>query len=251
MFKAKSKRHLFSWDEIKIDNPRFLKFLRNFDINETALSIEKIDNDRIINIFSENKHLLLSLDNERTKAILKIDDFREIEYAAKKENGKLNIYPKPKVNDLIDRWILPVNKYHFKIWVNSTNDVYYHPSIGIGLGTISKPNIFSYAMLNDISVQRFENALKESIDNYKNIKIINNTKDRKILWERKIEVDKLKKISIILSVVQNEEKKSINLMLNSKAFLYTDLYPEDIDWILTTISIAKNNLEDMHNHEAK
>lgn len=71
------------------------------------------------------------------------------------------------------------------------------------------------------------------------------------LWERKKELDKFRKISIIVSVITKEENISINLMINANAFLYVDLYPDDIDWILTTLSIAKNTLETMLSQELK
>ncbi len=123
------------------------------------------------------------VNREKTKATLKIDDFKTYEYRARMENGRLYIYPRPKVNDLGDKWVRPLNKYHLKLWTHSTNSVYSHTSIGIGLGTISKPNIFTFAVLDNNSVQWFENALKESIKIYENSKktTIKFT-DRLILW---------------------------------------------------------------------
>lgn len=244
--KEKSKKYLFCWTEItKKDSTKFAKFLRNFGINSDTAKIEKINNGRTIQISSEKNHLSFSLNNERTKATLKIDDSRTYEFIVKMENGKLNVYPKLKVNELIDRWILPINKYNLKIWIHSTNGAYSFPSIGIGLGTIFKPNIFTFAVLDENSVQWFESVLKESIDIYdKNKKSKHNAAERLILWEKKKELDKLRKISIALSVIKKMDSASINLMVNSSsAFLFTDLYPDDVDWILTTLSIAKNKLE--------
>jgi hypothetical protein len=213
-------------------------------VDGVTANLERTDNDTTINISSEKNHLSLSLNSEKTKATLKIDDFQTYEFSAKKENGKLYIYPKPKVNDLIDKWVLPLNKYHLKLWTHATNSVYSHTSIGIGLGTIYKPNIFTFAVLDSNSVQWFESALKESIEIYeKNKKIKNKSEDRLTLWEKKREIDKLRKISISLSIVKRKDNTSIVLMINSKAFLYTDLFPDDIEWLLTTLSIAKNSLE--------
>lgn len=212
-------------------------------MKEEIVRIEKVDNGRVINVFSEKDHLSFSLNNGKTKATLKINGFKTYEYTAKMENGQINIYPKPKISDLVDRWSLPINKYNLKIWIHSANNIYNHPSIGIGLGTISKPDIFSFAVLDNNSLQWFENALKESLEKYKNEKSNKRNEDRLILWENNKELDKLRKISIGLSVVKNNGNKSINLMVNSKAFLYTDLYPDDIEWILMTLSIAKHNLE--------
>jgi hypothetical protein len=244
LIKERPKKYLFCWNEItKKDSTRFLKFLHNFGVNEGTVKIEKVENGRVINIFSEKNRLSFSLDNEKTKVTLKINDFKTYEYIAKMENGQINIYPKLKIRDLVDKWILPINKYNLKIWIHSTSNVYNHPSIGIGLGTISKPDIFSFAVLDNNSLQWFENALKESLEIYKNEKSNKNTEDRLILWDKNRELDKLRKISIGLSVVTNNGNKSINLMVNSKAFLYTALYPDDVDWILMTLSIAKRNLE--------
>ncbi len=67
----------------------------------------------------------------------------------------------------------------------------------------------------------------------------------------KKELDKFRKISITVSVVKKGENISINLMINANAFLYVDLYPDDIDWILTTLSIAKNSLETILRQESK
>ena len=210
--------------------------------------IEKIDAGRTILISSGKNYITLSLYNENTKAILKINDFKEYEFIAKAENGKLNIYSKPKVAELIERWIHPVDNYNLKMWIHPPNSIYCFPSIGIGLGTIFKPNIFSFALLDTNSIQWFEKTLKELLEVYvKNKKLINKSIYR---WEEKNELDKLRKISIAISVVKNKDDTSIRLMLNSKNFIYTDLSPDDIDWLLTTLSIAKDNLEALQRHES-
>lgn len=242
--KERRVKYLFSWDETtKNNNNQFLKFLQNYGVKKETVKIEKVENGGVIDVISEKNHLSFSLNNEKTKATLKINDFKTYEFTAKMENGQINIYPKPKIRDLVDKWSHPINKYNLKIWIHPTSNVYYHPSIGIGLGTISKPDIFSFAILDTNSLDLFENALNESLEIYKNEKSNKENEDRLILWDKNIELDKLRKISIGLSVVENKGSKSINLMVNSKASLYTVLYPDDVEWILMILSIAKHNLD--------
>lgn len=250
LIKERHVRHLFNWNETtKKDNSRFLKFLQNLGVKKETARIEKVENGRVIDVFSEKNHLSFSLNNERTKVTLKINDFKTYEYTVKMENGQINIYPKPKIRDLVDKWSLPINKYNLKIWIHSSSNVYYHPSIGVGLGTISKPDIFSFAVLDNNSLQWFEDTLKESLEIYKNEKSNKKNNDRLILWDKNRELDKLRKISIGLSVIEHNKNKSINLMVNSKASLYTDLYPDDVEWLLMILSIAKHNLETLQ-HES-
>ncbi len=152
--------------------------------------------------------------------------------------------PKNKLNDLLDKWARPGISNNLKIWIHKPSNIFIHPSIGIGLGTKSKPNVFTFAVLDNNSVQWLENALKESLEIYnKNKNLINDAENRLTLWEKKKELDRLRKISVSVSVVKKGDNTSIVLMINSKAFLYTDLCYDDIDWILTTLDIAKNSLE--------
>ncbi|MCX9024508.1 MAG: hypothetical protein OIN85_00265 [Candidatus Methanoperedens sp.] len=152
--------------------------------------------------------------------------------------------PNNKLKDLIDKWARPGISNNLKIWIHKPNNIFIHPSIGIGLGTKSKPNVFTFVVLDNNSVQWLENVLKESLEIYNNNKnLINNAENRLTLWEKKKELDRLRKISISVSVVKKGDNTSIVLMINSKAFLYTDLCYDDIDWILTTLHIAKNSLE--------
>ena len=87
--------YLFSWDEISgNDNGKLIEFLKQkfgIDWVKTA-EIEKIDNDNTIKVSTEINHLSLSLNDEKTKVYLKIDDDRTYEFIAKTKNGKLNIY---------------------------------------------------------------------------------------------------------------------------------------------------------------
>ena len=95
--------YLFSWDEIPgNDNLRLRVFLKqeyNVDWVETA-NIEKIDDGMTIRVYVEKKYLSLSLNNEKTKVNLKIDDDRNYEFIARIMNGILNIYKKtkPRIN---------------------------------------------------------------------------------------------------------------------------------------------------------
>lgn len=97
MIAGQEKEYLFSWDEIPgNDSGRLIDFLKqNYGIDwvKTA-TIEKIDDGKTIRVSVEKNYLSLSLNNEKTKAILTIDDVRADEFIAKTMNGKLNIYEK-------------------------------------------------------------------------------------------------------------------------------------------------------------
>ncbi len=93
------ERYLFSWDEIlENDNQRLIDYLSNsynLDWLKTA-TIDKINNDTTINISAEKNCISLSLDDEKSKVILTIDNVRIDEFIAKTENGKLKLYEKGK-----------------------------------------------------------------------------------------------------------------------------------------------------------
>lgn len=84
---------LFSWDDVPgTDSVRLIEFLeREFSIDwaETA-KIEKID--KTIKLSTVKNFLLLELNNEKTRINMKIDNYRTVEFIAKAEGGKLNIY---------------------------------------------------------------------------------------------------------------------------------------------------------------
>ncbi len=93
----------FSWDEIPGNaNLELIDYLKYENDWVTSARIEKIDNGRIIKVSFENHYLLLSLNNEKTKVNLKIDDVQTDEFIAKTENGKLNIYIEIKPYDTED-----------------------------------------------------------------------------------------------------------------------------------------------------
>ncbi len=87
--------YLFRWDEVPgTDSIRLIEFLkRKFSISwvETA-KIEKIEDGKTIRVSTEKNYLSLGVNTEKTKVNLKIDDNRTVEFIAKAEGGKLNIY---------------------------------------------------------------------------------------------------------------------------------------------------------------
>lgn len=99
----KLKIYLFSWDKIPgSDNGRLEDFLiQDFGIDwiKTA-EIKKIDDGRKIKVSGENNLLFLSLNNEKTKVNLIIDDGRTDELIAKTENGNLNIYLEKSIKEI-------------------------------------------------------------------------------------------------------------------------------------------------------
>lgn len=94
LIKEKSE-YLFCWNDIQgNDSDRFIGFLENeFGIDWIKTGkIEKINDGRTIRIYFENKFLSLTLNEEKTKGYLKIDDGRTDEYIVKQENSKLKIF---------------------------------------------------------------------------------------------------------------------------------------------------------------
>ncbi|MDO8725050.1 MAG: hypothetical protein Q7J35_03160 [Candidatus Methanoperedens sp.] len=90
-----SQSVLFNWNEIPgNDSGILIDFLeQNYSVDSAKTAkIEKIDNGNTIRIYVEKNILSLSLNNEKTKVNLKIDNSLTDEFIAKMENGKLNIY---------------------------------------------------------------------------------------------------------------------------------------------------------------
>lgn len=88
-------RYLFNWDEIPgNDSNRFLNFIAKkyniYRINNSK--IKKIDNGKTIYIASNKKSLSLRLNDNETKAFLKIDERKTDEFYIKLEDSKRNIY---------------------------------------------------------------------------------------------------------------------------------------------------------------
>jgi hypothetical protein len=86
---------LFSWDGIPgNDNERLIEFLKqNFGIGwvKTA-TIEKIDNDKTIKLFTGKNYISLKLNDKKPEVNLSIDDGRTDKFVVIIENSKLNIY---------------------------------------------------------------------------------------------------------------------------------------------------------------
>lgn len=86
--------YLFCWDEIPgKDTIKFLEFIKHFFlINwiETP-KIQKKDDFTLI-IHNDKDYLILSFNNDKTKALLEKDGGGSIEFIVKKENEKYNIY---------------------------------------------------------------------------------------------------------------------------------------------------------------
>ncbi|KPQ41161.1 MAG: hypothetical protein MPEBLZ_04292 [Candidatus Methanoperedens nitroreducens] len=89
--------YLFSWDGIQgNDNEIFKKFLKkNFGIDwGKNAKIEKMDDGKTIQLSTGKNYLSLTLNDEKTKANLEIDNVKTAEYTIKKVNNKLKIYKK-------------------------------------------------------------------------------------------------------------------------------------------------------------
>ncbi len=88
-------KYLFCWDEIPgKDSIKLIEFLeRDFGINWVKKeSIEKSNDGRTISFSEGTNSLFLRLNNQKTRAILKINDVRAYELVVKIENGMLNLY---------------------------------------------------------------------------------------------------------------------------------------------------------------
>lgn len=122
--------YLFNWDEIPgNDSIRFIDFLKkNYGIDwlKTA-KIEKIDENNTIRASIEGNYLSLSLNNEKNKVNLRIDDGRTDEFIVER-NGTLNVIMKsqywdglfsqnPPLRDFVDG----VNVKPDEIWVIQIN----------------------------------------------------------------------------------------------------------------------------------
>jgi hypothetical protein len=110
------KKYLFGWDKVPgSDDPKLKEFyVDNFGLGWAKnANIEKIDNGRIIRIFSEKYSILISLNEESTKVISKIDDLKSYEFIVEIENGAPTIYHKTKEikKDWINECIEKIDKF--------------------------------------------------------------------------------------------------------------------------------------------
>lgn len=113
----KKEEYLFNWDEIPgNDDERLIGFLKqNFDIDWVRTAkIEKTDDGRTIRVSTEKNSISLRLNEEKTKVNIEINDGRTNRFAAKTENGKLNIYLKD--------FLSYASKDEFWIALQKTND---------------------------------------------------------------------------------------------------------------------------------
>lgn len=107
--------YLFCWDEISgNDNDILVQFLmKNYGINwlnDSKISIKE-DSTILCTSKSSNNYLSLQLNNERTKAILTIDNVRSDEFIVNVEDNKLNIYGEEFLN--IGNYIKKIPEYLF------------------------------------------------------------------------------------------------------------------------------------------
>ncbi|MFZ3168848.1 MAG: tetratricopeptide repeat protein [Candidatus Methanoperedens sp.] len=165
---------LFSWDEIpRNDSVRLIEFLKqkySIDWVKTA-KIEKIDNDKTIKVSVGKYYLSLSLNNEKSKVNLRIDDGITDDFIAMKENGTLNIY-KNKEKELAEvfdhlgkalvklkRYCEAYEKYNTAIDLNQ-----YHAGAYNNLGVLLKElgdeekDEKRKAKLYEMALKKFEKA---------------------------------------------------------------------------------------------
>jgi len=98
----KKNEYLFCWDKIPGDDDEILiKILNSHFPNKLVKKpkFEKIDDGRAIEMSNGKNFLLLSLNDEKTKVNLKIDDRIIYEFIVKNENSKLNIYKDGNLGD--------------------------------------------------------------------------------------------------------------------------------------------------------
>lgn len=102
VLREKNKEYLFSWDDVPgRDSNIFVSFLTRYGKKWVKGSkIEKIDNDKTIKVSTKRNHLLLKLNDEKTKVNLKFDNGRTDEYTVKIETDKLNIYRIRRFDDV-------------------------------------------------------------------------------------------------------------------------------------------------------
>lgn len=101
-------KYIFCWDEIPgNDNEGLKKFLKvNYYIDcVDSEKIKKIDGGKTIKVFTEKKTISIRLNDEKTMAILTIDDVRNhnttefyVDEFSKQKYDKLNMYFKIKLN---------------------------------------------------------------------------------------------------------------------------------------------------------
>ncbi len=157
---------------------------------------------------------------------------------------------KTKRSSFKDIWERHISsELDLKIWVPGP-EYDYNKKIGIGLGTrtkvksVKKPRMFSFVTIDKDSIDRLINAINESIFiRNKNFLLPNS-----IISKKHLILDYLRKISITILVKRTDKNFSIILMINSKQSLYTVISDSDIEWIISTLELAKYNLSDTNDN---
>lgn len=88
--------YLFSWDDVPRhdDGGNLIEYLnQKFGIDWVKnAKIEKIDDNRTLRVYSDKNYLFLTLNDDKTRLNLSIDDGRTYELIVKVQGGELNIY---------------------------------------------------------------------------------------------------------------------------------------------------------------
>jgi hypothetical protein len=95
----KEEMYVFSWTKIPgTDDKRLKEFLsKSYNIDWVCnAEIIKSEDDKIINISNEDTTLSLTLTNEESEVILKVNNNRADDFLVKKENSELNVYEEKK-----------------------------------------------------------------------------------------------------------------------------------------------------------
>ncbi len=91
----KTDEFKFGWDDVPGNgNESLIELLaQNYGIPWVPdRKIEKSDNGKEIDISIENRNISFALNEDKTRALMKIDNVRTEEFKAKQENGRINIY---------------------------------------------------------------------------------------------------------------------------------------------------------------
>jgi ATP phosphoribosyltransferase len=100
-------KYLFTWDNIEgKEYDKFLKFLKEEleIVRLDKIKIIRSKDNKSIRIITEEKKIEIALDEEKEKAILKIDDLRTYYLQLKKVNGRIKLYKSKQeiIHEIID-----------------------------------------------------------------------------------------------------------------------------------------------------
>ena len=87
-------RYLFTWENVPgNDSDRLLDYLKSdLEINLENAEIIKADDDKSIQVFSQELSVEIMLDDNKDTAVIKIGESQFYDLHAKKQNGKVSIY---------------------------------------------------------------------------------------------------------------------------------------------------------------